>query len=263
MSRRRVAALALGLPVAAVAVLVAEVQFARRGPRLEPAGLDLDGPFGPPAGEPTLHTVWFGDSTAAGIGATERSAAVSSRVAAWLGIATGRRVEVANLAVSGARAAGVLVDQLPRLPTLGPDGAVAVIDVVFVSVGANDTLGLVPGRSFVASYRSILAALPPDAAVVLLGVPDIGGVARFPQPLRGLAGWRGDRMNARVRALAEAHGHAFVDIAAHTRAVARREGTSALVRPDEPTDRFHPTDTGYGVWAEAITAVLEAQGIGR
>ncbi len=254
--RLRVACAALvALPTLAAAGLGAQAHLARRGPRPEPIDLDLDGRFGPAAGDP-LRTVWLGDSTAASIGATERSSAVSSRVAARLGAIRGRPVEVHNLARSGATTDDVLVEQVPSLAD------VAAVDIVFVSVGANDTLQFVGRSRFAANYRLVSAALPPGATVVMLGVPDIGSVPRLGRPLRDIVGWRGDVMNSVVGQLAAELGHTYVDIAAHTRAVGAASGIGALVRPDEPTDQFHPTDTGYGVWADAIIEVVEAEDIG-
>ena len=77
-------------------MLAVEIELARRGPDLpDDIPLDHDGRVG--GAGPALRMVWLGDSTAAGVGATDADHAIPRRVAAALD----RPVEVTSLAVSG------------------------------------------------------------------------------------------------------------------------------------------------------------------
>jgi acyl-CoA thioesterase I len=220
--------------VAGVAVvLVIEIHLARGGSRLPDVDLVLNR-----AGT-GKRVVWLGDSTAAGVGASASAGALPSQVADGLAAA-----EVSVLAVSGARVADVARDQVPKVAALQPD-------LVLISVGANDTIHLTGRGAFRHTYEKVVRALPAGAPVVLLGVPDMGAIPRFAQPLRAVSGWRGRNIDAEVRRVAAATGAVYADIAGPTGPLFRRH-------PDRyfAADDFHPSDAGYGLWAEAVLKVL-------
>lgn len=241
--RRRVRRAVIGValvPVALAAVLAVEVQLARSGPDLpDDSPLDLDGRLGGPGD--ALRTVWLGDSTAAGVGASSPDHALPRLV----GAALDRPVEVRSLAVSGDRIGDVVADQVPRLAALDPD-------VVLVSVGANDAVHLTSRDDFRDGLRILLASVPSRAMVVLLGVPDMGAPDRFLQPLRGLAGLRGRQLDDVSRSVAEEGGAVYVDIAGQTGPAMRADRDRYFAR-----DRYHPSDEGYGLWVDAVLAPLQ------
>lgn len=241
-SRRRVAAAVAAVPVVVLGVLAAEVVLARRAPMLDDRPLELKGLVAPAASGATLRVVWLGDSTAAGVGASDRSGAVPVQVAEGLG----RPVELTVLARGGARVADVVEHQLPELAGLDPH-------LVFVSVGANDTVHLTGPKQFERRYRRLVAALPEGAGVVVLGVPDMGSIPRLAQPLRALAGWRGRQLDRVVREVAAATGASYVDIAGAT-------GPPFRADPDRfyAGDDYHPSDAGYRLWAEAVLDVVDS-----
>ena len=239
--RWRVAVVA-AVPVAVLgfgALLGVEVLLARRGQMLEGPALDLDGRVG--GSGPALRVVWLGDSTAAGVGASEGSDALPTVVATRLD----RPVELHVLAVSGERVGGVVDDQLPAVATLEPDA-------VFVSVGANDVTHLTSRGAFGDQYRTLLAGLPDGVAVVVLGVPDMGAVPRLAQPLRAVAGFRGRELDEVVREVAAGHDAVYVPVAAAT-------GPAFRAAPDRyfAADDYHPSPAGYRLWADAVVAALE------
>ena len=217
--------------------------LARRGPDLpERDPYDLDGRVGPTAGEP-LRMVWLGDSTAAGVGASGPDAALPRQVAARLD----RPVHLTVRAVSGARVADVRDEQVPEL---GP--AAERADVVVISVGANDVVHLTRRGDFARRYRELLDGLPDDVPLVLLGVPDFGSVTRFAQPLRFIAGVRGGTLDAVISDVARERQAGYVDIAGET-GPAFRDDPGRLFA----ADRYHPSDAGYGLWADAVAPVVE------
>lgn len=256
-SRRRT--LVVAVPVATAALFAIQVQLARRKDRAENPTLLLDGLVdgtrrngrsstapstnGAAATSP-LRMLWFGDSTAAGVGATDVELTVPRRVAALLG----RPVELRSCAVSGARIADVLDEQVPEFESTGGPAP----GLIAISVGANDVTHLTSRRRFVATYEAVLDRLPREAKVVLLGVPDMGSMPRVAQPLRALVGWRGERLASALHTLADRRQLGFVDIADATGRVFRDDpGTSFSA------DRYHPSDEGYRVWAEAVAPVVE------
>jgi lysophospholipase L1-like esterase len=224
--------------VGAAVVLAVEIQLARGGTRLPDLDLVLDRP-----GE-GRRVVWLGDSTAAGVGASGSAGALPSQVADGLAATS-----VAVLAVSGARVADVLDDQVPKVAGLGPD-------LILISVGANDTIHLTGRGTFRETYERVVRALPDGVPVVLLGVPDMGAIPRFAQPLRAVAGWRGRNVDAEVRRVADNTGAVYVDIAGPTGPPFRRHPGRYFAADD-----FHPSDAGYGLWAAAVLKVLTNFGL--
>lgn len=232
-----VAALVAGAAI----VLVVEIQVARAGSRLPDLELVLDRPG------TGRRVVWLGDSTAAGVGASSSAGALPSQVAAdGLGVPDS---SLAVLAVSGARVDDVLADQVPKVAGLRPD-------LVLISVGANDTIHLTGRGTFRDTYEKVVRALPAGVPVVLLGVPDMGAIPRFLQPLRAVSGWRGRRIDAEVRMVAAATGAVYADIAGPTGPPFRRHPGRYFAADD-----FHPSDAGYGLWADAVLTVLRREGL--
>lgn len=233
----------VGAPVGLLvllAVLAVEVLLARRGPVLLGDPLDLDLRIGASAG-PAMRVVWLGDSTAAGVGVDRVADAVPVVVAVGLD----RPVELHVLAVSGATVGEVVDDQVTAVAAHDPD-------VVVVSVGANDVTHLTSRADFERRYRALLARLPADASVVLLGVPDMGSTPRLAQPLRAVAGWRGRQLDEVVRAVAGDAGATHVPIAQATGRAFRADPERAFA-----DDGYHPSADGYRVWADAVLAELE------
>jgi lysophospholipase L1-like esterase len=232
---------AFGLAVGLTVIVVVEIQLARSGDRLPELKLVLDRPGNAP------RVVWLGDSTAVGEGASSAAGAVPSQVQDGLG-----RPDAALtvLAVSGARVAGVLAEQVPHVAGLHPD-------LVLISVGANDTIHFTGRGAFRHTYEQLVRALPPGVPVVLLGVPDMGAIARFAQPLRAMAGRRGRNLDAEVRRVAAATGAVYADIAGPTGPAFRRYPGRYFAADD-----FHPSDAGYGLWADAVGRVLREEGLG-
>lgn len=226
--------------MAASAVLAVEVQLARNGPDLpDEAPLDHDGRVGS-GPDPPLRMVWLGDSTAAGVGASVADRAIPQRVA----IALGRPVELTSLAVSGDRASDVVANQVDQLAGLRPD-------VVLVSVGANDVVHLTSRGDFRSRLEALVAGVPDQAMVVLLGVPDMGAPNRYLQPLRSIAGWRGRQLDDVTRDVAHESGAVYVDIAGETGPTMRSDRGRYFA-----ADRYHPSDEGYALWADAVLEQL-------
>lgn len=235
-----------------------EIQFARRGPDLvAPDTKTLAATFAsrsPAAADRAVKVLWLGDSTAAGVGASDPEHALSSQVGRHL-IDTGSPYawDMHVIAVSGDRVKDVLDDQLPQVDDYAPD-------VVVISVGANDTIHFSGGRTFRHRYEQLIRGLTrqhiPADHIVLVGVPDMGAPTRLAQPLRTVAGWRGRRIDRQVKRVGREQGARFVDLFHATTKPFRAHPSTYLAG-----DKYHPSDAGYRLWAGAIApAVATAAG---
>ena len=197
----------------------------------------LDGPD-------ALRLLVLGDSTAAGVGAITQDDALPGNLARQLGARTGRGVQWAAAGRNGATSHDLITDYL--------DTAVAERwDVVFLTIGANDALGLRTRSAFARDMRVILNALTAVSPVVLVSsLPAFFRFELLPNPLR---------FNLYL------HSRSLEDAA---RAVAATFDTVHMSPPPPPytdgffaTDLFHPSATGYHDWAEFAVADAAAAGI--
>jgi len=198
------------------------------------------------SGEKPLRVAWIGDSTGAGVGASHVDHVLPRRIMSGLDLF----VDLHVLAVSGARTQAALVQQLPAVRALKPDW-------VFVAIGSNDVFHMTPRRRFRREFAALLsgiAALQP-ARIVVLGLGHFGKTIAIPQPVRALAGARGVRFDADIREVVARHGALYVDL----RILARGATRADLVRT-HARDRFHPSDDGYAMWADATIETLVRAG---
>ncbi len=207
----------------------------------EPA-YTIGGTFGPPDGAP-LRFVVLGDSTAAGLGASDPRYSYAARLSEMLA-ADGFRVEMTGVGFSGATVADVLEGQVDRALALDPD-------LIFVGIGANDATHLTTlysfGRDLGAVYDKLGAS---GATVVGSGIPDMRAKA-FLEPLRSIVGWRGRELSDVVEREANERSIPVVPLAARTAAFFVDDPDAAYA-----SDLFHPGDGGYAAWARAIYPVL-------
>ena len=178
------------------------------------AALGADGPL------------WLvlGDSTAQAIGASSIDSGYVGRVRAFLEVRDSRPWRVLNLSKSGALAADVVADQLPRLVELAPQ-------LVSCAVGANDLLRR--SGDLDRSLGEIAVALP--AGSLLANIP------------RGLREGEAKRVNDRIAELVVAHDLKVVDL---------WSATGPPWKGKYAADWFHPNDVGYGYWVRAFEDAL-------
>jgi lysophospholipase L1-like esterase len=235
---------AAGVLFGFIGLLVIEVVMARGGRQLVGFTRDqLDGIVGAGSGTP-LRVTWIGDSTGQGVGASDPEHALPRVVARGLG----RPVELTVLAMSGARVADAVADQLPLLRGTRPQW-------VFIGIGGNDVTHITSRGAFRTAIEKLLegvAAVQPDH-VIVLGIGEFASNPRFAEPLRFIAGVRGHKLDSDLRNAANRHGALFVDIAGAT-------GADFMRNPAHyhSVDRFHPSDAGYALWAEATLAFISA-----
>jgi lysophospholipase L1-like esterase len=243
--RRGGALVATGAVIGAVALLVTEAMVALLGDAsMQPPG-SADAVVG--AGdERPLRLVVLGDSTGAAVGAGDVALGYPRRVAEALAAGIGSRVDLRVLAVSGARVADVRSGQLQRLSGLRPD-------LVLLVVGGNDGTHMTPVHAVRVDLRAIIeGASATGAHVIVAGIPAMGTIRRFSQPLRALTGALAEWYDAVWREETNRAGAARIELAAQTERPFR-EDPSLLSE-----DGLHPSASGYAVWADVIAPVAIA-----
>ena len=222
----------------AIAVLQAPVVLPQ-GRRLRKATLKLPEAARPWTGERQgpnpIRLLVLGDSTAAGVGVETQDDALPGNLARVLADRTARGVEWRAVGHTGATSRDVIVQHL--------DEAIAEpADLVFVSIGANDALGLRSTRAFSSDLGRILGALSsasPDATILMSSLPVFARFDLLPDPLR-TALFRHSR-----------------NLEAAARRVVSRDERWIITGTPPPyadgffaDDRFHPGATGYRDWAD-------------
>ncbi len=227
--------------VVAVEIVAARMRRYARGE----IGPGMRATFGE-SGRPLVRMVMLGDSTAAGVGVHTVDESVGGQLGVLLA-ATGRRVELSSVAVSGSRSTDLGTQVSRALVGHRPDVAV-------ILVGAIDATHA--GRPADAAHHLAEAVHRLDeagVAVVVGTCPDLGAARAIGYPLRGIVGWFGQRIADAQKAAVREAGGILVDLA---------ERTGAVFRADAGTychDGFHPSTDGYRIWAHALyPAVYEA-----
>jgi lysophospholipase L1-like esterase len=189
--------------------------------------------------------VALGDSQTEGLNDVDESGALvgwADRLAVALDATTSPGLRYANLAVRGARAADVFVNQLPTALALEPDLATVV-------VGMNDVLRHdYDADRTVAHVEQTFAALRATGCRVLtMTFPDIAMILPVLSRLRP----REEVLNARLKAAAERHGVDVLDL-------------FPLGLCADPQmwshDRIHGSNVGHARIAAAMAALLELPG---
>ena len=223
------------IPVAPV-LFVQGKWLRRTTPILPDAALPWHGtePGTPAADAVPLRLLVFGDSTSAGVGASTQHHGLPGNLARELSARWGRGVSWNAIGASGASSRDLVEEYLS-------EAVREEYDFVFLTVGANDALGLRSRRSFGRDIHHLLIELrtaSPDAPIMMSSLPAFFRFELLPNPLR-------------------------YNLYLHSRSlesVARQivgEFDNASMSPPPPPytegffapDLFHPSEQGYRDWA--------------
>ncbi|MEV4759607.1 SGNH/GDSL hydrolase family protein [Micromonospora sp. NPDC049559] len=162
----------------------------------------------------------------------------------------GRRVELHNLAVSGARIADVAERQLPVALTLRPE-------LASVLVGMNDTLrGDFDAGALGRTLTGVVGALTANGATVLTArLPDPGRMFGLPGALARPLGRRMAALNAVLDEIAAGHGTLHVDLAGPP-----GDDATVYARTNWSVDRLHPSERGHRLLAYRFALALRDAG---
>jgi len=221
------------------AVLVGEALLGLSGGSATLPDGSPDGLLGTGQGRPLVLVV-LGDSTGAGVGASDVDHGYPRLVARMLAAGAGRPVELRVLSVSGARVGDVRTNQLQHVAALNPD-------LVLLVVGGNDVVHLTRRSSARRDLREVIQRCSRTGArLVVAGVPAMGTTRRVAEPLRSLIRLVAHRLDMVWREETSAAEAVRVELAAETGPAFAADGTLFS------DDLFHPSDTGYALWARVL-----------
>lgn len=175
--------------------------------------------------------VALGDSAAQGLGASKPELGYVGLLAKQIAQATGKRVRIVNLSVSGAQIEDVINKQLPELKNYKPD-------LLTVEIGANNVTHWNP-TLFTKQYNQLAQALPPGT--IISNIPYFGGRIR-----RNTQAIVASQIIAQA---ADTYHLKLVDLQSYT-----REHQSIR---NYSWDLFHPSNRGYRNWDAAFWQVIE------
>lgn len=184
--------------------------------------------------------VALGDSTVQGIGATSTYKGFVGQLTKKVSADQDQPVQVYNFSKSGAVAKYVLEQQLAN-------DKLSQADVILIAVGSNDITRSVNKEEYLQNYQKVLNALPRDKVVI----------ATIPPLVRSQI--NDDRVNEWNDGLRQLAAKNKVKVADVYRAIKPREYDPRIYS----IDLFHPSNIGYGLWAEAfyppVTEILSAR----
>ena len=243
----RAARIRHALPLAALPVAPLQGAWVtRRVPRFA----DADGRTGVVgSGDRTLRLVVLGDSVAAGYAVPHHRSTVTGALATRLSERNAAVVEWSVVATTGFTAgeATGLVRRAAAAATF------AEADVVFLSIGVNDTKNLHSAARFRRELGGLLDAVldqAPRAEVLVLGIPPLDQLPAVPRPLADALGWRG-RIFDRIS----------VQECERRDRVHRLWPANVLMREMFAGDGFHPSELLHAMFADAAMAALESTGV--
>lgn len=225
--------------------LIAQGRWARaKKPRLPNAPKPWSGKI---SGPRPLHLLGLGDSTIAGVGVDNSMNGLVAQFAKELYRHTGRGVSWDASGERGITTRDLLEDYLPQVDAGVPT------DVVLVSIGANDAKNMLSPVRAATTLEAIVDRvheLFPDASIVVSSLPAFHLFRSLPQPLRAVMAGNGQAIERRARPRIEARHY-------------------AMMLPPPPQypetffaeDGFHPSATGYSIWAEFAVDDLASRGI--
>jgi lysophospholipase L1-like esterase len=186
-----------------------------------------------------------GDSTAAGVGVAYMRDALPPQLAAIVAERRGCTVAWTVSARTGATASFTARELVP--------GAPFEQDISVVLVGVNDAMRMTPRRTWRASMDRLVDALQehvrPGGQIVLAGLPNLGRLRTFPQPLRAVLGWHGRALDRELRQIAR------------RRPVVTRVALPPVSWPEMfAEDRFHPNAAAYRALAAHFAAAVTTHG---
>jgi len=230
------------IPVAPV--LYAQGKRLRRDtPILPPAALPWHGSH--PGPDP-LRLLLLGDSTIAGVGAATQQQGLAGNLGHELGTRLKRGVEWRAVGESGATARDLLerfVDEAVSEP----------FDLAFVSVGANDALGLRSRAVFGRDIRSLVSRLrqaSPECTILVSSLPAFFRFELLPNPLKRNLYRHSRSLEAEARRVVGATENAHMSPPPPPYS----EGFFA-------SDLFHPSEQGYRDWARFAVDDAVASGV--
>lgn len=189
--------------------------------------------------------VALGDSTAEGIGASSPEKSYPALIYKALQREY-KVVQFYNYGKMSVKSRHVLDLQVEKAIRKQPN-------LITLSVGANDIRFGITIRTFAKQMKEILQKLQRDtfSTIIVSTIPDFSEVPRTPQLLKVPSAIAIRRYNDVIKSIADELKILYADI------FTKSKEFSEIVAKDG----FHPSDTGYALWAESILRVLDKNNI--
>lgn len=194
---------------------------------------------GNPESSPLLY-VAMGDSTVQGSG-VQKVEDTGPYLFATALASKGNYVHVINLGVAGERVHGMREKQLPQLANLSPD-------YITVTIGANDVTHFTNLADFSRDITAVINELTDTKAQVFFATSiDVGQAPALPPLYAHATTRRAAKQTAMVRDIVSQNDSKIiiVDLFADGKLTDANKYAS---------DRFHPNEAGYAVWAKLFSA---------
>jgi len=210
----------------------------KRVGRLPDAAGETVGQYGET--DETLKLLAIGESTVAGVGASNHAEALGGQLAKFLSLETGKSVRWHVLGESGITARETVERLIPHLPE-------TQMDVIVVALGGNDTFKVSSPNRWRGDMTKLIFILKekyPNAKILLANTPRIIDFPVLPASLKFVL-WRVSRLhheNAKNLERATEDVFYFDE--------AKRVGDEFF------SDGVHPSARGYAMWAEAMIKFL-------
>ncbi|MDQ6787320.1 MAG: SGNH/GDSL hydrolase family protein [Acidobacteriota bacterium] len=183
----------------------------------------------------------IGESTVAGVGASNHAEALTGQFARHLSEAIGKTVHWHALGESGITVGQTLRKLVPQLPD-------EEFDVVLIALGGNDVFGLSSPNKWRREMTRLLKILRekyPSAEILIANVPMVRDFRAMPNPLRYVL--------SRLAKLQHFNSREFV-------APLEKIIYFDAVKPvddDFFSDGIHPSATGYDLWARDMVEFMQ------
>lgn len=193
-------------------------------------------------GQENIKYVALGDSLTFGLGASSYKSTFPFILANKL-LKKYERVEVVNLAVSGALVDDLLENQLPQALEEKPG-------FVTIMVGTNDVHNFADKQEFGNSLEKIISNLRQltTAKIISINIPYLGTNSLILPPYDKIMDFRIKEFNQIIKEIADREQVKHIDL------YTLSKESFMADKSFYSTDQFHPSDKGYILWGDLIDA---------
>ncbi len=184
----------------------------------------------------------LGDSLMAGVGSADYQKTLPFYIAEKLAY-VGNPITLVNLAQSGATSKTVLEQQVPQALKENPD-------YVTLLIGINDVRGWYSQDKFTSNFQQIINDLSrnPKTEIIVFNIPYLQTDQTLRPPWRQIIDRRTKEFNKVISKIcADKENVSVIDLYGQTIHWRSFSGLYSL-------DLFHPSDTGYMIWADLLHA---------
>jgi lysophospholipase L1-like esterase len=186
----------------------------------------------------------LGDSLTAGVGVSQYEESYPFLVAKDLA-GLDSKITMKDFSFPGYRTDDLIKNLLEPAIVTKPD-------IVTLLIGTNDIHGLYRLEIFKNNYQNILEQLTKKthAKIYVISIPYIGSDKLIYPPYNYFFDWQIARFNRTIKELAKTYKVNYIDIAEPTKKLLKKNGLHYAA------DMFHPSASGYAIWAKIISEVI-------